>query len=38
MSPGGTTAAGYAALEDGNVSASCIKAIEKAYQQAKELG
>lgn len=38
MSPGGTTAAGYAALEDGNVRASCIKAIEKAYQRAKELG
>jgi pyrroline-5-carboxylate reductase len=37
MSPGGTTAAGYAALEDGNVRASCIKAIEKAYQKAKEL-
>jgi pyrroline-5-carboxylate reductase len=38
MSPGGTTAAGYSALEDGNVRASCIKAIEKAYQKAKELG
>ena len=37
MSPGGTTAAGYSALEDGNVRASCINAIEKAYQRAKEL-
>jgi pyrroline-5-carboxylate reductase len=37
MSPGGTTAAGYAALEDGNVRASCIDAIEKAYKRATEL-
>lgn len=37
MSPGGTTAAGYAALEDGNVRASCINAVEKAYKRAKEL-
>ena len=37
MSPGGTTAAGYGALEDGNVRASCIDAIEKAYVKAKEL-
>ncbi len=37
MSPGGTTAAGYAALEDGNVRAACINAIEKAYKKAKEL-
>ena len=37
MSPGGTTAAGYGALEDGNVRASCIDAIEKAYKRAKEL-
>jgi len=37
MSPGGTTAAGYAALEVGNVRASCIKAIEEAYNKAKEL-
>jgi pyrroline-5-carboxylate reductase len=37
MSPGGTTAAGYGALEDGNVRASFIEAIEKAYQRAKEL-
>ncbi|MDD5156697.1 pyrroline-5-carboxylate reductase [Sulfurimonas sp.] len=37
MSPGGTTAAGYSALEDGNVRASCINAIERAYKKAKEL-
>jgi pyrroline-5-carboxylate reductase len=37
MSPGGTTAAGYAALEEGNVRASCIKAIDDAYKKAKEL-
>lgn len=37
MSPGGTTAAGYSALEEGNVRASCINAIEKAYTKAKEL-
>ncbi len=37
MSPGGTTAAGYGALEDGNVRASCINAIEKAYKRATEL-
>ena len=37
MSPGGTTAAGYGALEEGNVRASCINAIEKAYKRATEL-
>jgi len=37
MSPGGTTAAGYTALEDGSVRASCINAIEKAYKRATEL-
>ena len=37
MSPGGTTAAGYGALEDGNVRASCIDAVEKAYKRATEL-
>lgn len=37
MSPGGTTAAGYGALEDGNVRASCMSAIEKAYKKALEL-
>ncbi len=33
MSPGGTTAAGYGALEEGNVRASCINAIEEAYNK-----
>lgn len=37
MSPGGTTAAGYGALEDGNVRSSCMSAIEKAYKKAVEL-
>ena len=37
MSPGGTTAAGYGALEEGNVRASCMNAIEEAYKRAKEL-
>jgi pyrroline-5-carboxylate reductase len=37
MSPGGTTAAGYGALESGNVRSACINAIEKAYKKALEL-
>ena len=37
MSPGGTTAAGYGALEDGNVRSACMNAIEKAYKRATEL-
>lgn len=37
MSPGGTTAAGYAALERGNVRSSMMAAIEEAYAKAKEL-
>jgi len=37
MSPGGTTAAGYGALEDGNVRAACIDAVEHAYKRAVEL-
>ncbi|ABB44070.1 pyrroline-5-carboxylate reductase [Sulfurimonas denitrificans DSM 1251] len=37
MSPGGTTAAGYGALEDGNVRAACISAVERAYKRATEL-
>jgi len=37
MSPGGTTAAGYGALEDGNVRASCMDAVEKAYLKAVAL-
>lgn len=37
MSPGGTTAAGYTALEEGSVRAACICAVEKAYKRATEL-
>jgi len=37
MSPGGTTAVGYATLEEGNVRSSCISAIEKAYKRTSEL-
>jgi len=37
MSPGGTTAAGYAALENGNVRNSMMNAIRDAYLKAKEL-
>ena len=37
MSPGGTTATGYSALEEGNVRSACISAIEKAYKKATEL-
>jgi pyrroline-5-carboxylate reductase len=37
MSPGGTTAAGYAALEDGNVRSACMQAIQRAYKKATEL-
>lgn len=37
MSPGGTTAAGYAALEKGNVRNACIETIEQAYKRATEL-
>lgn len=37
MSPGGTTAAGYAALESGNVRNAFIQAIAKANERAKAL-
>jgi len=37
MSPGGTTAAGYAALEKGKVRAACMDAVGKAYQKAIDL-
>ncbi|MEA3331408.1 MAG: pyrroline-5-carboxylate reductase [Campylobacterota bacterium] len=37
MSPGGTTAAGYGALEDGNVRSACMDAVEKAYKRATQL-
>ncbi len=36
MSPGGTTAAGYAALEEGGVRSSFIKAVTRAYERAKK--
>lgn len=35
MSPGGTTAAGYAKLEEGQVRDSFIKAMEASYERAK---
>lgn len=37
MSPGGTTAAGYSALEENGVRIGCIKAVEAAYKRATEL-
>jgi pyrroline-5-carboxylate reductase len=37
MSPGGTTAAGYATLEENNVRNGCIKAVENAYKKATQL-
>ncbi|RLA71557.1 MAG: pyrroline-5-carboxylate reductase [Epsilonproteobacteria bacterium] len=37
MSPGGTTAAGYGALEEGNVRSACMNAVAKAYEKAKIL-
>jgi len=37
MSPGGTTAAGYGALEKGNVRSACIDAVEQAYKKAIDL-
>ncbi len=37
MSPGGTTAAGYAALEEAGVRRGCIDAVAKAYARAQEL-
>ncbi|SFV74831.1 Pyrroline-5-carboxylate reductase [hydrothermal vent metagenome] len=37
MSPGGTTAAGYGALEENGVRYGCMSAIEKAYQKALQL-
>ena len=38
MSPGGTTAAGYAVLEEGRVRDSFIKAMEACYRRSSELG
>ncbi len=37
MSPGGTTAAGYSAMEENGVRFGCMKAIEAAYKRATEL-
>ncbi|MDP2849809.1 MAG: pyrroline-5-carboxylate reductase [Sulfuricurvum sp.] len=37
MSPGGTTAAGYGALEKGKVREGCMEAIHAAYARAKEM-
>lgn len=37
MSPGGTTAAGYSALENNNVRHGCMSAIEDAYKKAVAL-
>ncbi|MDD5051922.1 MAG: pyrroline-5-carboxylate reductase [Sulfuricurvum sp.] len=37
MSPGGTTAAGYGALEKGKVREGCMEAIQAAHKRAKEL-
>lgn len=38
MSPGGTTAVGYAKLEESGVRDAMIKAVEEAYKKALELG
>jgi len=38
MSPGGTTAAGYAQLEEAGVRNAMIKAVEASYERALELG
>ncbi len=38
MSPGGTTAAGYAILEQNGVRTAMIQTIQKAYEKAVELG
>ncbi len=37
MSPGGTTAAGYSAMEENGVRYGCMQAIEAAYKRATEL-
>lgn len=37
MSPGGTTAAGYGAMEETGVRNGCMKAVEAAYKRATEL-
>jgi pyrroline-5-carboxylate reductase len=37
MSPGGTTAAGYAALEEGKVRSAFMAAVSRAYERARAL-
>jgi pyrroline-5-carboxylate reductase len=37
MSPGGTTAAGYSALESAKVRSACIDAVQQAYKKATKL-
>lgn len=37
MSPGGTTAAGYGALEQSGVRSGCIDAVRAAYEKAKNI-
>ena len=37
-SPGGTTIAGIAALEEGGIRTTLIKAVERATQRSRELG
>jgi pyrroline-5-carboxylate reductase len=37
-SPGGTSIAGVAALEEGRIRAALIQAVERATQRSKELG
>ena len=37
-SPGGSTIAGVAALEDGAFRAACIAAVNAAYEKTKRLG
>lgn len=37
MSPGGTTAAGYGALENSSVREGCMQAIRAAHERAKEM-
>ena len=38
MSPGGTTASGYTALEEGRVRDSFIKAMQRCYERSQALG
>lgn len=38
MSPGGTTAAGYGALEKSSVREGCMEAVRSAHEKARQLG